>query len=106
MVKKAMQEKSTPRNGKKEDRFEWLARMMKEGYEDVETKLRKEIKETAKNTENVLRAEVRNVEENLQYRIAQSAGGIYRRNDTFIEPKIQDHERRIKKLEHAQTASV
>ena len=80
---------------KKEDGFDRLARMMKEGFDDVETNLRKEIHAS----ENTLRKEIRDVEERLQYRIAKVSTDIYRHLDISIEPQIQNHERRIKRLE-------
>ncbi len=87
---------------KKEDGFDRLARMMKEGFDDVETNLRKEIGNAIKETEGNLRTEIREVEERLQYRIAKVSTDIYRHLEGSVEPQIHDHETRIRKLERSQ----
>lgn len=80
----------------KEDRFDFLACLMKEGFDDV----RKEIKET----ENQLRTDIRELEDRLQYRIAKVSTDLYHHLDSEVDPKIENHERRIKKLENARAS--
>ena len=52
-----------------------------------------------KDLEGTLRLEIREAEERLQYRIGKSSLEWNRHLETAVEPKIESHERRIKKLE-------
>ncbi|HVM73575.1 MAG TPA: hypothetical protein VMU13_01700 [Candidatus Paceibacterota bacterium] len=100
MAKKPSNKKNTfvPKD---EDGFDRLARIMKEGFDDVETNLRKEISNVVKESEGNLRTEIQEVEERLQYRIAKVATDVYRHLEDSIDPQIQNHDRRIKRLEGA-----
>lgn len=96
--------KSTSASIKKEDRFEWLARIMKEGLDDVQremTDMEGRLHKEMKDMEGRLRTEIREVEENLGYRIGKVSTDIYRHVDKDIEPRLEEHERRIKRLELA-----
>lgn len=97
MAKKILQQKKSVVS-KRGESFEWLARMVKEGFNDVRVEIRE--------SENRLRKEIRESEENLQYRISNVTTGVFRHLDTKIEPKIAAHERRIKRLEHREPAQI
>lgn len=88
---------------KKENGFDRLARLMQEGFEELDTNLRNEIRavvESQNSLENTLRMEMREMEERLHYRMGKIATDVYDHLGKNIEPKIGDHERRIVKLEH------
>lgn len=109
MAQKAPQKQSKKKSATTGDRFEWLARVMKEEIDDVRTELRTEIqkmdvgltglRKEVHDLETGLRKEIRDVEENLQYRIAKVSTDMFRHSERSVEPRIDDHERRIKKLE-------
>ena len=69
---------------KNEDKFEMLARLIKDEGDDIRTEIKRELRET---------------EQRLERRMDEGFASVNRRLDHSIQPQLDDHAHRLKVLE-------